>query len=96
MRRSTSTLLLAALCLLAPAAGCVAPSTRPAVSATHAEVVAHRGGPHPATQPERQRYQDREKQASGLEEFEGGRGAYVAASTIIIVLLVVLIVIIVV
>jgi len=59
-------------------------------------VVAHEGGPRPATEAERQRYQEREKHAAGLEESEGGRGGGVAASTIIIVLLVVLLVIIVV
>ncbi len=95
MRRSTSRLWLLLLCLLAPAVF-AASTTRAAVPPTDAEAVAHEGGPRPATKAERERYREREQQAAGLEEFEGGRVGGVAASTIIIILLVVIIVIIVV
>jgi hypothetical protein len=67
-------------------------------SADRAREVAGETERRPATDAERDRYAERERQAEALEEFEGGRrrgGGAVEATTIIIVLLVVILVLIV-
>ncbi len=78
-----------ALCMAAVAAcgSRPAPVAGPATSQVATEQAPVR---KPATQRELARYTERQRQASGLEEFEGGRRAQ--NSTIIIVLLVVIIV----
>jgi hypothetical protein len=45
----------------------------------------------PGTAAEAQRFAEREKEAQGLQAFEGGRGGSIATTTLIIILLLVII-----
>lgn len=79
--------------LAASPAGCgrSAPTSRaPAATQSPAPAVAIQSKPREATDDERKLYAEREKEAAGLEKFEGGAGI---VTVLVIVLLVIVILI---
>lgn len=92
MRCTRTLLLLVSLFFVASPVALAGPVEPPA---KQAPAEARRGEPRPATPAERERYAEREKENTELEEFEGGRrgGGAIPVTTVIVVLLAVILIV---